>query len=91
MLHVVLEQIRRARPMTLAQDLRMERGLVRRCFHLRPGTASETVEGIRALAVDKDKQPKWNPARIEDVQDAEVQSFFENPWPVSGHPLAHLS
>lgn len=91
MLHVVLEQIRRARPMTLAQDLRMERGLVRRCFHLRPGTASETVEGIRALAVDKDKQPKWNPARIEDVQDAEVEAFFENPWPVSGHPLAHLS
>jgi len=37
MLHVVLEQIRRARGMTLAQDLRMERDLVRHCFYLRPG------------------------------------------------------
>src|SRR5256885_10007295 len=53
MLHVVLEQIRRARGMTLAQDLRMERDMVRHCFYLRPGQ-SETIEGIRALAVDKD-------------------------------------
>ncbi len=70
MLHVVLEQIRRARGMTLAQDLRMERDMVRHCFYLRPGQ-SETIEGIRALAVDKDHQPRWNPARIEDVQDAQ--------------------
>jgi hypothetical protein len=32
MLHVVLEQIRRARGMTLAQDLRMERDMVRHSF-----------------------------------------------------------
>ena len=68
MLHVVLEQLRRARGMTLADDLRMERDLVRHCFHTahlgRSGAASETVEGIRALAVDKDHAPRWNPARI---------------------------
>jgi enoyl-CoA hydratase/carnithine racemase len=90
MLHVVLEQIRRARKLGLADDLRMERGLVRRCFHLRPGAGSETVEGIRALAVDKDHAPKWNPARIEDVTPAEVAAFFEPPWPAQAHPLAHL-
>ncbi len=90
MLHVVLEQVRRARGMTLAQDLQMERGLVRQCFHLRPGTASETVEGIRALAVDKDHAPRWNPSRIEDVQPQEVAAFFESPWPVHAHPLRHL-
>lgn len=90
MLHVVLEQIRRARKLGLADDLRMERGLVRRCFHLRPGATSETVEGIRALAVDKDHAPKWNPARIEDVTPAEVAAFFEPPWPAHAHPLAHL-
>ncbi|MBO1996806.1 hypothetical protein J4714_13095 [Staphylococcus epidermidis] len=39
MLHVVLEQIRRARKMTLAEDLRMERDMVRHCFYLRPGRA----------------------------------------------------
>ena len=65
MLHVVLEQIRRARHMTLADDLRMERDLVRHCFHTkhlnRSGHSSETVEGIRALAIDKDHSPQWNP------------------------------
>ena len=66
MLHVVLEQIRRARTMDLADDLRMERDMVRHCFFLRPGQ-SETVEGIRALAVDKDHAQKWNQARNEDV------------------------
>jgi hypothetical protein len=70
MLHVVLEQIRRARSMGLADDLRMERDMVRHCFFLRPGQ-SETVEGIRALAVDKDHAPKWNPGahRGRDARD----------------------
>ena len=95
MLHVVLEQIRRARSMNLADDLRMERDMVRRCFHpqhlQRSGTASETVEGIRALAVDKDYAPKWNPARIEDVTQEMVQPFFKSPWPAAAHPLRDLS
>jgi hypothetical protein len=90
MLHVVLEQIRRARQMGLADDLRMERDMVYRCFHLRPGAASETVEGIRALAVDKDHTPRWSPARIEDVTAAQVSAFFESPWTVDAHPLRHL-
>ena len=54
MQHVALEQVRSGRKMSLADVLRMERELVRHCFHLRPRTASETVEGIRALAIDKD-------------------------------------
>lgn len=94
MLHVVLEQVRRARSMGLADDLRMERDLVRHCFHTRhlrrTGATSETVEGIRALAVDKDHQPRWNPARIEDVTPAMVAPFFTSPWPAHAHPLRPL-
>jgi enoyl-CoA hydratase/carnithine racemase len=94
MLHVVLEQVRRARNMTLAEDLRMERDLVRHCFataHLgRCGASSETVEGIRALAVDKDHHPQWKPARIEDVSADMVAPFFVSPWPPHAHPLAAL-
>ncbi|MGE0333231.1 MAG: enoyl-CoA hydratase/isomerase family protein [Ramlibacter sp.] len=90
MLHVVLQQVRRGRALGLADDLRMERDLVRHCFHLRPGAASETVEGIRALAVDKDHAPKWNPPRIEDVTPDMVQPFFVSPWPPHAHPLATL-
>jgi enoyl-CoA hydratase/carnithine racemase len=90
MLHVTLEQIRRARSMSLADDLRMERDMVHHCFHLRPGAASETFEGIRALAVDKDYTPKWNPARIEDVKPQMVQAFFASPWAADEHPLRDL-
>lgn len=94
MLHVVLQQIRRARTMTLADDLRMERDLVQHCFytaHLdRSGPSSETVEGIRALAVDKDYKPIWNPARIDAVTPAMVEPFFVSPWSADTHPLRNL-
>jgi enoyl-CoA hydratase/carnithine racemase len=90
MLHVTLEQIRRARSMTLADDLRMERDMVHQCFHLRPGVESETVEGIRALAVDKDYQPQWKPARIEDVKPGMADAFFTSPWNAQTHPLRDM-
>ncbi len=90
MLHVALEQVRRGRQLSMADDLRMERGMIRQCFHLRPAVASETVEGIRALAVDKDQQPRWNPPRIEEVTPALVAAFFESPWPANAHPLKYL-
>ena len=90
MLHVALEQIRRARQMSLADDLRMERDMVHHCFHDRPGHEGETVEGIRALAVDKDYAPKWNPARIEDVKPGMADAFFVSPWAADAHPLRGL-
>jgi len=95
MLHVTLEQIRRARSMGLADELRMERDLVRRCFHpvhlARSGAATDVVEGVRALAVDKDHHPHWNPLRIEDVDATMVQPFFDSPWPPHAHPLRDLT
>lgn len=90
MLHVTLEQIRRARGMTLADDLRMERDMVHLCFHLRLAAESETVEGIRALAVDKDYKPQWKPARIEDVKPGMADAFFVSPWTAEEHPLHDL-
>jgi enoyl-CoA hydratase/carnithine racemase len=94
MLHVTLDLIRRARMMSLADELRLERDLVRHCFHTkhlsRSGAATDTVEGIRALAVDKDHAPKWNPERIEDITPEMVLPFFSNPWPQEAHPLRHL-
>jgi len=94
MLHVALEQIRRARSLSLADDLRMERDMVQHCFHPqdlgRSGASSETVEGIRALAVDKDHAPRWNPARIEEVSAAMVEPFFSSPWTPQTHPLREL-
>ena len=94
MLHVTLTQIRRARGMALADELRMERDMMRHCFHTdhlqRRAAETETVEGIRALVVDKDRQPRWSPARLEDITPEMVQPFFVSPWPMALHPLRDL-
>lgn len=94
MLHVALEQIRRARHLSVAQDLCMERDMMRHCFfprHLaRSGAQTEAAEGIRALVIDKDNAPVWQPARIEDVTPNMVQPFFDSPWLSHCHPLRAL-
>ncbi|MDD5028527.1 MAG: enoyl-CoA hydratase/isomerase family protein [Rhodoferax sp.] len=95
MLALALQQIRRGRQLTLAQDLRMERDLMRHCFFPRhqgrSGAQTETAEGIRALVIDKDNAPRWNPPRIEDVTPAMVAPFFISPWPAHSHPLRSLA
>ena len=92
MLKVTLELIRRARKLpTLADDLRLERTLVHHCFHLRqPTEKSETVEGIRALAIDKDHVPRWSPSTLKEVTPAMVEAFFTSPWAADQHPLKLL-
>ena len=44
----------------------------------------------RVSTVDKDQNPRWSPAHIEDVSPALVQAFFKSPWPAHAHPLAAL-
>ena len=94
LLAVSLEQIRRGRTMGLSDELRMERDMVRHCFHAdhlsRRGAQTDTAEGIRALVIDKDRQPKWQPARIEEITPEMVKPFFQSPWPTALHPLRHL-
>ena len=90
MMCVALAQVRRAKTLTFAEELRTERALIHNCFHLRPGEAAEPVEGIRALVVDKDRNPRWNPSRLEDVTDEAVRQYFSSPWKDAIHPLANL-
>ena len=94
LLAVSLEQIRRGRSMGLSDELRMERDMVRHCFHAdhlsRRGAQTDTAEGIRALVIDKDRQPKWLPASIEEITPDMVKPFFQSPWPTALHPLRHL-
>jgi enoyl-CoA hydratase len=76
--------------MSLADDLRMERDMVYHSFAGTPSKHSDTVEGIRALVIDKDHSPNWQPARVEDVTTAMVDTFFVSPWEADEHPLKNL-
>ncbi len=86
MMCVTLSQVRRAAAMGIADCLRMERTMVRRCFE-----NGEVIEGVRALAIDKDHAPKWNPATPEEVTPAMVDRFFDSAWPAYAHPLRDLA
>lgn len=37
----------------------------------------DLVEGIRAQVIDKDRNPRWSPAALTDVTEADVDRFFE--------------
>jgi enoyl-CoA hydratase/carnithine racemase len=85
LLRVTLELLKRGATMDLADCLRLERILVRRNFE-----HGEVLEGIRALAIDKDNEPKWNPPTLAEVTDEMVAQFFTSPWPERAHPLRDL-
>ncbi|MEH6583238.1 MAG: enoyl-CoA hydratase/isomerase family protein [Halioglobus sp.] len=48
----------------------------------------EFAEGVRALLIDKDKQPAWQYAASRDVPAELLASFFTAPW--EHNPLADL-
>jgi enoyl-CoA hydratase len=52
---------------TLAQDYR----LACRCLD-----GHDLYEGVRALLIDRDRTPRWQPARLEDVSEAMVEAHF---------------
>jgi enoyl-CoA hydratase/carnithine racemase len=85
MLCVSLEQIRRARTMTIADCLRMERTMMHHCFE-----HGDAIEGIRAAIIDKDNLPQWQPASLEEVTEKMVARFFEPVWSDQTHPLRAL-
>jgi enoyl-CoA hydratase/carnithine racemase len=85
MMCVTREMLVRGATMDVADCLRMERSVVRRNFE-----HGEVLEGVRALVIDKDNAPQWNPPALEQVLPAMVERFFEPVWPAFAHPLRHL-
>ncbi len=85
MLVVTLEQLRRGAKLPLADCLRMELNLVHRSLE-----HGDFLEGVRALIVEKDNRPRWKPARLAEVTDAEIERFFAPRWTPAQHPLAFI-
>jgi enoyl-CoA hydratase/carnithine racemase len=49
----------------------------------------EFAEGVRALLIDKDRNPAWKYSASRDVPHAELDAFFTAPW--DENPLADLN
>ena len=37
------------------------------------------LEGVRAQVIDKDRNPAWSPARLDEVTQAMLDRYFEVP------------
>jgi 3-hydroxyisobutyryl-CoA hydrolase len=68
---VTFRQMVEGAHLTLAQDLKMEYRLSQRFIR-----DKDLYEGVRAIVIDKDQNPRWEPARIEDVTDEKVNWYF---------------
>ncbi len=62
---------------TFAANMAMEYRIASRVL-----TLPDFAEGVRAVIVDKDHAPKWNPATPEGVTDAQIDAIFA-PLPAS--------
>jgi enoyl-CoA hydratase len=91
MLHVTLEHVRRARQMTLAADLRMERGMVRHCFHLRPGPRERDLRGRPCAGGRQGPCAALEPAHDRGRHAGHGGGLLRSPWPDHAHPLRGLA
>ena len=81
---IFVEQMRRAEGMSLADMFRMELVIAYQCIR-----HADFLEGVRALLIDKDRNPQWAYRSALDVPDSHVEAHFTPSW--SGvHPLAAL-
>lgn len=71
-LKVTLAQLQKAKGLTLAECLQMDYDIVRHFMQ-----SDDFYEGVRALLIDKDKNPHWNPERLDKVTESMVAGYFE--------------
>jgi enoyl-CoA hydratase len=65
-----LASLRRGAGLDLNQALAAEFRLVSRVIRL-----PDFAEGVRAMLVDKDRQPKWQPARLDEVDPRLIEAL----------------
>jgi enoyl-CoA hydratase len=70
-LKLALAQVRHGRAYDFETCMRAELRIVSRVIH-----GHDFYEGVRAVIVDKDNKPRWQPATLHQVSDAEVERHF---------------
>ncbi|KAH1081778.1 hypothetical protein J1N35_021539 [Gossypium stocksii] len=74
-LKITLRSIREGRKQTLAESLKKEFRLTMNI--LRTTISADVYEGIRALTIDKDNAPKWDPPILDQVDDEKIDLVFQ--------------
>ncbi|MNH29255.1 3-hydroxyisobutyryl-CoA hydrolase [compost metagenome] len=77
-----LELLRRGRYLSLAECFALELHLDYQWFD-----KGDLMEGVRALIIDKDKRPRWNPPTLAELEPARVQAFFNEFQRACGKPV----
>lgn len=72
-LKVTHRSINLGKKIPMRESLKMELRLV---MHFVGGLTGDFLEGIRAVLVEKDNKPSWNPRTLEEVTDEYVEDFF---------------
>jgi len=70
-LKLALAQVRRGKNWDFGTCMSMEFRIVSRIIH-----GHDFYEGVRAVIIDKDNQPRWRPATLPDVGEADVERHF---------------
>jgi enoyl-CoA hydratase len=70
-LKITHRQIRSGRALDFDSCMRMEWRMVNRVI-----AGHDFYEGTRAAIIEKDRKPRWQPARLEEVTEAEVAPYF---------------
>lgn len=81
---VFVEQMRRAKGLSLADMFRMELVIAYQCIR-----HPDFPEGIRALLIDKDRNPNWKYKSAVDIPESYVEAHFKPAW-TGAHPLEAL-
>jgi enoyl-CoA hydratase len=68
---LALEQMRRGASLDFEAAMSLEMRIVSHVVH-----GEEFYEGVRALIIDKDQTPRWQPASVEAVDPAAIQRYF---------------
>ncbi|BDM65129.1 enoyl-CoA hydratase [Shewanella sp. NFH-SH190041] len=83
--HLIYAQMQLGTEMSLAECFRQELGWsVNCCAH------GDFCEGVRALLLDKDKQPQWQVASGQRVPQSLLDRLMTSPWDEASHPLKAL-